>query len=375
MNSNLYDKLFILIRSGLDIECSTSDISIADYESILDLSERHSITPIIYRGIQKCGGTKEALSVFEKSMNKVLAQTIRNGDALKRISNALNDSCIKYIPLKGAVLKELYPDPLLRTSTDVDILVAEEDLYSAIEIIEKYTDFVFKKRYYHDVSMFSPSVHLELHYNINENMKNLDKLLSHAWDYAVLDSRYCYKFTPEFQVFYVLSHMCFHMIKGGLGIRPLLDLWLLRNKTHFCDSEVVGMCSECGILTFYEKCCMLVDCWMEGKSVPEELQIFESYVLNGGLFGCTETALASKQRDNKFIYYFHRIFLSKNLLEIDYPLLKEKAFLYPVFLIKRWFNLLKSDKRKSVKNEIHCINSFDSDKIDAYNNLLSSLGL
>lgn len=375
MNSDIYEKLFALIRVGLDLECSSPNLSVADCESILKLSDRHSITPIIYRGIQKNGGSKEILSVFDKSMNKVLVQTIRNGDALKRISNALNTSCIKYIPLKGSVLKDLYPDPLLRTSTDIDILVAEEDLNSAIETIEKNTDFVLKKQYYHDVSMFSPSVHLELHYRINENMKNLDKLLSNAWDYSVLNTDYCYKFTPEFQVFYVLSHMCFHMIKGGLGIRPLLDLWLLRNKTRFCDSEVVAMCSECGILTFYEKCCLLVDCWMEGKAVPDDLQVFESYVLTGGLFGSRENALASKQRENRFSFYFHRVFLSKNLLEIEYPILKSKPYFCPIYQIRRWFNLLNAEKLRKVKKEINSINHLDSEKITSYDDLLSSLGL
>ena len=50
---------------------------------------------------------------------------------------ALEDAGIRALPLKGSTLaRELYDDPALRTSVDVDVLVAPEDLRHAIEVVQ-----------------------------------------------------------------------------------------------------------------------------------------------------------------------------------------------------------------------------------------------
>lgn len=70
------------------------------------------------------------------------------------------------IPLKGAVLRYIYPAPELRTSSDIDVLVKEEDLESAVAAIENATDFKMLRKAYHDISMVNSQVHLELHFTI-----------------------------------------------------------------------------------------------------------------------------------------------------------------------------------------------------------------
>lgn len=57
---------------------------------------------------------------------------------LLRILDALKDAGIRAVPLKGPVLAEqLYGDVALRQFSDLDILVAQEDLEKAIEITSK----------------------------------------------------------------------------------------------------------------------------------------------------------------------------------------------------------------------------------------------
>ena len=50
---------------------------------------------------------------------------------------ALEDAGIRALPLKGTTLaRELYDDTALRTSVDVDVLVAPEDLRHAVEVVQ-----------------------------------------------------------------------------------------------------------------------------------------------------------------------------------------------------------------------------------------------
>jgi len=376
MDEAVYDKLFAVIRAGLDQSIGPIMLSSSDCEKLMQIGLRQSILPIIYRGLKNSGVSEDVVQGCDQARLKDTKQYILQNDALKRIAAALDDAQIPFIPLKGAVLRELYPAPELRTSCDIDVLVKEDDLEKAVKTIENATDFVKKKRYYHDISMVNSQAHLELHFSILENMENIDKFLSRVWDYAVPDDVSRYRLTPEFQIFHIVAHMSYHMVHGGLGIRPFLDLWLLRTKTEYYEETVRQMCSDCSILTFYEKCCDLVDSWMTGKQAPEELAKLEEYVLIGGVFGNKENALASKQREHRgFSYFFHRVFMRRVLLEAEYPELREKPYLMPICQMKRWLRLLNPKKREQIRKEITNVLVMKPEKIDSFDKLLASLGL
>ena len=55
----------------------------------------------------------------------------------KRICESFEENSIDFMPLKGSVLRKLYAEPWLRTSSDADILVKEKDLKRAEELLEK----------------------------------------------------------------------------------------------------------------------------------------------------------------------------------------------------------------------------------------------
>ena len=220
MTDRLRDELFQLIRCGMERELPTHCPNVEDCDELLRFAARQSIRPIVYHGLKRLHAPEEYLKGHEKAWLSDVFHSVQRGEALKAIRASLDAVGIPYILLKGAELRELYPDPTLRTSSDLDVLVREETLERAVSAIETDTDFRKLKRTYHDISMANSSVHLELHFHIKENAENIDRLLSRAWDYAVATgegSRYA--FTPEYQVFYILAHMCQHFLHGGLGIK------------------------------------------------------------------------------------------------------------------------------------------------------------
>ena len=376
LSIDLQKTLLDLIRCGMDIDVQFSDISSENYDKLLRVSIQQSIQSIVHRGLKKVCAPTEVIKLFDEYRLKDTRLFVLQFDALNRICDALSEANIPYIPLKGAYIRQLYPEPEIRSCVDIDLLVREVDIEQAVTIIEKNTDFIKRKRNYHDISMVNASVHLELHFSIKENIESIDKLLDRVWDYAVLDDGYKYDLSPEFQVFHIIAHMSYHMVHGGLGIRPFLDLWLLRNKTIFNKELVRQMCAECNILIFYDKCCELVDSWMLNNSVPDNLKDLESYVFNSGVFGNAENAEASRQRYYRgFSYYFHRVFMSRKLLELEYPDLKDKTYLFPIYQIRRWMRLLNRQKRIDVSNEIKKVKAMNPETVDSFDRLLSNLGL
>ena len=369
--------LFSSIRCGMEQEISNIELSMEECNSLLEISIGQSILPVVYRGLKRMDVPVDCLNQFDRAWIRNVFWHSQRQEALRKITSALDNVEIPYVPLKGAVLQFLYPDPNMRTSGDIDILTHEEDLDRAVHAIEENAGFSYVQRNYHDVNMTNSRVLLELHFSIKENMENIDKLLSKAWDYSEPTGEgYRYSFTPEYQVFHVIAHMSYHLVHGGLGIRPFLDLWLLKNKTSFDEEMVRKMCNDCGILTFYEKSYELVDAWMSGKPVPDDLGMFEEYCLSGGVFGSIESTSASRLRKKgKSDYVMSRLFVSQDVLEDQYPELRDKPFLMPVYQMKRWMRLLDKEKRAGAMREIDGISKVKDGEIEKFDEMLRGVGL
>ena len=369
-------KLFQIIRASLNVGTSDLTLTFDECEMLIKICEKQSILPIFYVGLKKLKMPNEILKLADQARSRDIRRFVLFNDAIINIYKTLDKAGIDYIPLKGAMIRNLYPEPEMRTCADIDVLVREEMLDEAVKVIETNTDFKARKRNYHDVSMVNSNVHLELHFSIKENMDNIDKTLQFVWDYAIPDEQFRYVLTPEFQIFHIIAHMSYHMVNGGLGIRPFLDLWLLRNKTNYDEKLVRSMCLRCNILTFYEKCSELVDLWMSGSMVNGNLKALETYALNGGVFGNRNNAIATKQRNqHKISYIFQRIFLKREYLVIEFPELKEKPYLIAICQIKRWARLLDSNKRNKVESELHSLISLNQQTISSFDDLLTNLGL
>ena len=371
------DKLIAVIRAGMDIETRGITLSQAECEELMKTGRRQSILPIICRGLKKLHAPDEAIKACDKARNSDVFRYIQHDAALKSISAAFDGEEIPYVLLKGAELRHLYPADGMRTSCDVDVLVREQDLDRAIALLEAETDFRMLKRAYHDISMVNSQVHLELHFSIKEHLENIDKMLSKAWDYAVPageGSRYA--FTPEYQIFHVTAHMYYHFLDGGLGIRPFLDLWLLRNKTQFAEETVREMCSACGILKFYKECCRLSEVWLGETEHTETSAMLEKFCLAGGVFGNALFKNAARQRkDRGWKYILSRAFPPEYEVKEYFKDPSGKQHVLAYYYLKRFVKLLEKDMRGELRKVIPEILSSDQEYQNAADELFRRLEL
>ncbi|MBP5665610.1 MAG: nucleotidyltransferase family protein [Clostridia bacterium] len=374
------EKLFPVIRRGMGIENAGGipELPVEDVAEILKIAANQSILPVVCLGLEKNGIPKSQIGEkYENARMLALYRSVVREDAIARISKALDAAGIEYIFLKGAVLKDFYPETWMRTSFDIDILVKEEKLQNAVDAIENATDFKYVKRSYHDVELRSDRMSLELHFNIKESMLNIDPLLAEVWSHAVYSGEGMrWKMTPEFLVFHNVAHMCYHLTHGGLGIRPFVDLWLLRNKTSFDENALSAMLRECGIQLFYEKCCKLSEYWMGFAPEDGTLESLEKYCLSGGVLGTAQGLVVSRQREKKGLNYaFSRLFVKREVIESTYPNARGKPLLLPFYYVKRWFRLFDKKTRKSAMAELDYAGKTNEEELKAYDELLKSVGL
>ena len=320
---------------------------------------------------------ESSLRPWEQHRIKSEYREIQHEDALKRIRSVFDDEGIPYILLKGAVIRSLYPDITLRSNTDIDVLIHEADVKRAVHILEERTDFKTNKRHYHDISMISTRVHLELHFSIKEYDEQVDSILVKAWEYASPSGEgNMYVFSPEYQIFHVVAHMRHHFLHGGLGIRPFLDLWLLRNKTQFNEDQVQSLVSKCGILQFYKECCYLSDVWMGSQDHTDTSFLFESFCLSGGVFGNEQFRMAGAQRHRRgWRYLCGKVFPPKYQVKERYKDLSGKKHVLLYYYIKRWKCWLSKERRKKLKQQIKASMTSDKEYQDSADDLFRQLGL
>ena len=368
-----------IIQAAFDIPRETDELDIELLPTIETIASRQSILQIVVVGLRKMGFQDHLSETMKRHSVQAVYNYVQRQDALEKVSAALENEGVDYIPLKGSVLRELYPQPSMRESSDIDILVHEEDLKKAISTIEKSTSFKFYRIAHHDAHFVNERVHLELHFSLMSNIEKLDHILFDPWQYSQKSGQgHLFVFTPEFHIYYITAHAAKHfMIDGGMGIRPLLDLWLLRTKMDYNEECVRSLCSESGILKYYEACCQLLRVWFAGESHNDFSTAFEDFVFSGGVFGSNHTKVLFWDRKTKHAnqkYTVSRVVRSKKDIQEFYPRSKRHPSLVPFYQVVRWTRLIKPSKRKAARKELRLKRSLDPVETERYDQLLEKLG-
>ena len=299
---------------------------------------------------------------------------------LERISEVFKEKAIYHIPLKGSVLREYYPESWMRTSCDIDLFVAEEDLDKATQVLSEDLGYRVDGKSLHDIQLFSESgLHLELHFILIEENRfpQMSEILMDIRSYTqeASEGEYRLQTTVEFFYFYHIAHMVKHFVCGGCGIRPFLDLWIMERKMP-CDKEKLeSLLRKGGIFTFYERAKTLSECWFSNAEADALALEMEDYIFHGGVYGSTENKIAVKRENtkSKIGYLFSCIFLPYEQLAQIYPSLKGKKILTPFYQVRRWFRILFKGVSKKTKGTLKAYDSVTEDKQERTKKLFDTL--
>ena len=94
-------------------------------KDVFQLAQKHDLAHMIADVLlkNKMSEDKELLGLCSQASFVALLRYQQQTYEFKRICDLFEANAIPYIPLKGAVIRELYPEPWMRSSCDIDILV------------------------------------------------------------------------------------------------------------------------------------------------------------------------------------------------------------------------------------------------------------
>jgi hypothetical protein len=212
-----------------------------DWTTLVADADRHGVTALLHHRLATLDAAPvpatpaRALGLAARAC---VARNLLLRHELERALGALARGGIPVLPLKGPVLADqLYPEPLLRFATDLDLLVPPDDHARAERVLEAggYRRLPAEEQGADYHTRFGPGdgrpgrVVVELHHDLGEPHASRPDVRG-IWATASEQSWRGHAIRAMAPAD-LLVYLCFHAAKDGLAaIRPLLDITLLLER-------------------------------------------------------------------------------------------------------------------------------------------------
>ena len=352
-------------------------------EKVYALAKKHDMAHLVGQAISMLDVPKsEAQAKCKKAAVTAYGRYLRLEHDFQQVCQALEEAQIPFIPLKGSVMRNYYPEPWMRTSCDVDILIKKAQMNIAGKVLTETLGYHQDGNTGHDVSFYSPhGTHIELHFDLVEDgrVNGASRILGQVWENVSLRDGYSFwhEMSDEFFYFYHIAHMAKHFESGGCGIRPVVDLWLLDNvveENHLRRDELLQVGSLLQFATTVRK---LSQVWLCGETADPVSVKLQNFLIHGGVYGSitNRVALQTNEKKSRLRYLWSRVFAPYEKLAAYYPILKKHHWLMPIMQVRRWLMLLRPDVLKMAKDELAISRDMEAGTKDGQSALLELLGI
>lgn len=355
-----------------------------NWTAALRLAKRHQIIPLIYYGIINSGIRipEDVFAQIENISYKSIAVSHSQLYELENLYRAFERSGIEYMPLKGAVIKKLYPRPEMRTMGDADILIKTEQ-YEKIRAIMRNAGFKEAVESDHELIWNKSNIHLELHKRLIPSYnKDYYAYYGDGWKLAVPDTGSRYKMSDEDTFIYIFTHYAKHYRDGGIGIRHITDLYIyLSAKPDLNKEYIEAELKKLNLLDFYNNTVHTLNVWLNGEKSDEMSDFITEKIFESGSYGTYKAHImsgavkASKSGGNVRIKRIVKlIFLPYKYMCDKYPVLIKAPFLLPVMWLVRIADVI-FNKRDKIARQRKELDYITDDKIAEYKKELNFVGL
>ncbi|MBO4343297.1 MAG: nucleotidyltransferase family protein [Clostridia bacterium] len=335
-------------------------------ERMLVISSFHGMAHVVGTALERYNLLKDGKikDEFDKRIRDAKNKFALTDTEYERVCAAFENAKIAYLPLKGAVIRDFYPEKWLRVSADIDVLVKKEDLERAGETLEKELLYKKGKSSAHDIPYTSANgMTVELHFDLVEEkrMPRAEKVLNRVWKYASHpDNSYKYEMSDDMFYYFHIAHMAKHMEEGGIGIKAFADLWVLDNRKDYDKEKREKLIDEGGLSEFEKAAKALTAKWFDGKEPQEDkdtLLTLEKYVIKAGTYGTLDNrvSVSGASEGSKGRYLLSRVFMPYEKLVLIFPSLEKHKNMIFFYQIARIGHVIRRGRVKSGLDEAKAV--------------------
>lgn len=356
-----------------------------DIEGICSVAKMHQTRVLMLCGALELGFDKKNPEI-KRLLKGAYDEVLTNEKQLKKYQQLLvlfEKEGIDYMPLKGILLKDMYPQTEMRSMGDIDILVRPEQ-YDKIQEILRSMDFEFATESDHEyIWCTKDSVIVELHKHLIPSYnKDYYEYFGDGFSRAKKVGDYAYRMSPEDEFLYLFTHFAKHYRDGGIGIKHLADLWVYEKSVVIDADYVKTELEKLRLLKFYQNIKRVLSAWFEDGKFDEITELISKVVIESGAYGQRKRSViaaalrkkvANTQRSRTGSFMV-RLFLPYKYMCIKYPYLKKYPFLLPIAHIIRITDAL-INKRSKIAMHANDIKTASPENVEGYEKELLLVGL
>lgn len=374
---NINEQYFInLLKSVLHKTKSPSIPDGVSMDAVFHLAKEHYLETMFFAGIQSLESSidPQMFNHWKKLMIQHYVIDILQKEELKAITDLFETSNISHIPLKGFLLKDLYPETSMRQMSDLDILIRTEDRKNVRQLMESLG---YETKQFdiggQDVYFKAPAINVEIHHRLfSKSLPVYDQYFQNTYQKILHQPSEHYQKNPGDAVSfgYVIAHLAKHYLGFGTGVRSVLDIYLfLHQKPDLAYSEeFLNILNNIQLGDFYQHLSNLAEIWFGDADATPLYEQMGAYIMQAGIYGHRKNydmnAISKDLKTNTTFYKLKRMleicFPSIHYMKDTYPWVRKYPFLLPLsypfragevlFTRRQKLKLLKNTKELSVED-------------------------
>lgn len=356
-------------------------IDIADWKSLAISARSSGLLPCLAYYYQSLPDEKkpseEITAFFKKNLIKSTVVGTNQLSSVYEMQQIFEKNKIYNLVVKGAKTKTRYPDEVLRSMGDIDILYKPEqhkEFYNLMMNSLGYEDFQEGRK--NDTYTKNKIIVVEAHRQLVSTESEYIDYLNTVWERAIpcQNCKYTYEMTIEDEFIYNIIHLVEHFKQGGVGIRFIMDIWVYNNldmNREYLKQELENL----GLFDFYVTMSKLADYWFGNGESTELLEKLGEFICSSGIFGNRENVSAMAIEDGSKIKTIIKVcFPSYKDMTTMFLWLKKYPFLLPIAWLIRAFRSL-TKRKNNVKVQLSVIKDGDNNKGNELREFYKECGL
>ncbi len=351
---------------GTLVPSKPDDVSFTD---VYNLAVRHSLEALTYLAVERLEGasTGKIFTMWSERFYKSVITDTEQREAFIQVSKSLTGCGAQIIPIKGIVMKDYYPEGVMRSMADIDILY-RHGKRSAIHktmLADNYEVKSHNSVNYQDTYEKDGHISVELHRSLLSKNDKLYFYFEQVWKRAKHTDDGIYKMTPEDEYLYLIAHQAKHFFESGLGVRPIVDIYLY--KRAYADTldmkYVRKILRRAKLVNFENRLSALADKWFSGinsEFINDDIEEFFLACEPHGSSSNLRINLTQKMLEEgvtlpgaKRKYVLSQFFPSYKTMCSEYKTLSKAPVLLPAFWAHRLFGVVFLEKTSVKKHFIN----------------------
>ena len=351
-------------------------IDALEMDTLFQISKIHSLVALTAYALESAGVKNEP---FHEELSRAIRDATLRKFERERVFAEFEKLGMWYLPLKGAILADMYPSFGLRQMADTDVLF--DPAYTK-DVRRVLVSMGYEVKSYgrvnHDVYVKPPIFEFEMHRSLVIGSKGMEVFdyFAETENRMICESGHRYRMTDEDFYIFMIYHEFKHYVRGGTGVRSLSDVYVfLKARGDSLDFDYIrDACRTLEIDEFEEQNRRVALAIFGGETLTDKDDLhFYGHILTSGTFGHIGHMVSGKmesykeKKHGKLKYLKDRLFLPQYVVKEVYPFFYHHKIFMPALFFYRLGRSV-TVRRKQVASEFEILMHYkNKDKNDDEN--------